>query len=92
MQCLFAYQWHESGIHWALNYLYKRLGDIKKDVHSRQHLKQRSLSVPNMKQIFNNPVVDTSSVTKSSTNVTPFQYGGKLYFRLTSISISKILK
>ncbi|XP_038219466.1 protein unc-80 homolog isoform X2 [Zerene cesonia] len=46
MRCLFALQWQEEGVYWALHYLYNRLRDICDDVSKQTQPRKRSNSLP----------------------------------------------
>lgn len=48
LQCLFCPQWDEEGINWSLQYLLKRLTDIKLEMTRIKKLKQLSQSMPNL--------------------------------------------
>ncbi|XP_064072419.1 protein unc-80 homolog isoform X1 [Vanessa tameamea] len=46
MRCLFASQWQEEGVYWALHYLYNRLRDICDDISKQIQIRKRSNSLP----------------------------------------------
>ncbi|XP_050665218.1 protein unc-80 homolog [Leptidea sinapis] len=46
LRCLFAPQWQEEGVYWALYYLYNRLRDISDDVSKQTQPRKRSNSLP----------------------------------------------
>ncbi|CAH0723740.1 unnamed protein product, partial [Brenthis ino] len=46
MRCLFASQWQEEGVYWALHYLYNRIRDICDDISKQTQPRKRSNSLP----------------------------------------------
>ncbi|XP_069357295.1 protein unc-80 homolog isoform X3 [Maniola hyperantus] len=46
LRCLFASQWQEEGVYWALHYLYNRLRDICDDISKQIQPRKRSNSLP----------------------------------------------
>ncbi|CAG9579717.1 unnamed protein product [Danaus chrysippus] len=46
LRCLFASQWQEEGVYWALHYLYNRLRDICDDMSKQVQPRKRSNSLP----------------------------------------------
>ncbi|KAG6441335.1 hypothetical protein O3G_MSEX001738 [Manduca sexta] len=46
LRCLFATQWQEEGVYWALHYLYNRLRDICDDMSKQVQPRKRSNSLP----------------------------------------------
>lgn len=52
IKCLFASQWIEDGIEWALNFLHKRLENINKADYNYRLVRKRSNSLPTPKRKF----------------------------------------